>query len=255
MKARLELTVGGWGWLAAVLLLVPGLALASIGKISVLEGTAKRTNGGETQELKVGSEIELNDTIEVGPGSNLKLTLTDESVIMLSPGSRLMIDEATFEGQDRKGFTARLGFGKIWAKVKKALAGSDSKFEVQTDRAVAGVRGTIFRVDYYDKTVQAMAPTEKLRMVVRVVEGRVEVSQMVRKAVKGQVPGGKPPKKGERKEIAAPHQPVSLEEWERKFVELQAQKQVTVDEELGKAVPLDMNAMRDDFGRFVDRNQ
>jgi hypothetical protein len=239
-------------WLAV--LLVPGLALASIGKISVLEGTAKRTSGGETQELKVGSEIELNDTIEVGPDSNLKLTLTDESVIMLSPGSRLMIDEATFEGQDRKGFAARLGFGKVWAKVKKALAGSDSKFEVQTDRAVAGVRGTIFRVDY-DETAKTMVQTQKLRMVVRVVEGRVEVSQMVRKAVKGHVPGGKPPKKGERKQIAAPHHEVSQDEWEKKFVELQAQKQVIVEEELGEAKPLDMNAMRDSFGRFVDRNQ
>ena len=253
MKARLELTVGRWRWAAAVLLLAPGLALASIGKISVLEGTAKRTNGGETQELMVGSEIELNDTIEVGPKSNLKLTLTDESVIMLSPDSRLIIDEATFEGQDRKGFAARLGFGKIWASVKKALAGSDSKFEVKTDRAVAGVRGTIFRVDY-DQQAKAMVPTEKLRMVVRVVEGRVVVSQMVRKAVKGQVPGGKPPKKGERKLTTGP-QEISQEAWEQKFVELQAQKQVEVGEELGTAQPLDMNAMRDSFGRFVDRNQ
>lgn len=253
MKARRELTVGGWGWAAAVLLLAPGLALASIGKISVLEGTAKRTNGGVTQELQVGSEIELKDTIEVGPASNLKLMLTDESVLMLSEGSRLIIDEATFEGQERKGFAARLGFGKIWAKVKKALAGSDSKFEVQTDRAVAGVRGTIFRVDY-GETAKAMMPAQKLKMVVRVVEGRVVVSQMVRKAVTGQVPGGKPPKKGERKQMAGP-QEISQEEWEKKFVELQAQKQVTVDEELGQARPLDMNAMRDAFGRFVDRNQ
>lgn len=253
MKARLESTVGGWGWAAAVLLLAPGLALAGIGKISALEGTAKRTNGGETQALQVGSEIELNDTIDVGPGSNLKLTLTDESVIMLSEGSRLIIDEATFEGQDRKGFTARLGFGKIWAKVKKALAGSDSKFEVQTDRAVAGVRGTIFRVDYGD-TAKAMMPAQKLRMVVRVVEGRVVVSQMVRKAVKGQVPGGKPPKKGERKQVAGP-QEISQEEWEKKFVELQAQQQVEVGEELGAAKPLDASAMGDAFGRFVDRNQ
>ena len=253
MKARLELKVGGWGWAAAVLLLAPGLALASIGKISALEGTAKRTSGGVTQELQVGSEIELHDTIDVGPASNLKLLLTDESVIMLSEGSRLMIDEATFEGQDRKGFAARLGFGKIWAKVKKALAGSDSKFEVQTDRAVAGVRGTIFRVDY-DNTAKTMVPAQKLRMVVRVVEGRVVVSQMVRKAVKGQAPGARPPKKGERRRVAGP-QEISQEEWEKKFVELQAQKQVEVGEELGSVKPLDTSAMRDAFGRFVDRNQ
>jgi hypothetical protein len=236
-------------WLA--LLLVPGLALASVGKVSALEGTAKRTNGSETQPLQAGSEIELNDTIDVGPASNLKLTLTDESVLMLGEGSRLIIDEATFEGQDRKGFAARLGFGKVWAKVKKALAGSDSKFEVQTDRAVAGVRGTIFRVDY-GNTAKAMMPAQKLRMVVRVVEGRVMVSQMVPKVVKGQ--GLKPPKKGDRKQVAGP-QEISQEEWEKKFVELQGQQQVEVGEELGAAKPLDTSAMKDAFGRFVDRNQ
>jgi hypothetical protein len=251
VKARLELTVGGWGWAAAVLLLAPGLALASVGKISALEGTAKRTNAGQTQELQVGSEIELNDTIEVGPASNLKLTLTDESVLMLSEGSRLIIDEATFEGQDRKGFAARLGFGKIWAKVKKALAGSDAKFEVQTDRAVAGVRGTIFRVDY-GNTAKAMMPAQKMRMVVRVVEGRVVVSQAVPKVAKGQAL--KPPKKSDRKQVAGP-QEISQEEWEKKFVELQAQQQVEVGEELGAARPLDASAMGDAFGRFVDRNQ
>jgi FecR protein len=253
VKAWLKAVVGGWGWAAAVWLLVPGLALASVGKVSILEGTATRTNGGQTQALQAGSEIELNDTIDVGPASNLKLTLTDESVLMLGERSRLIIDEATFEGQDRKGFAARLGFGKIWAKVKKALAGSDSKFEVQTDRAVAGVRGTIFRVDY-GSTAKAIMPAQKLRMVVRVVEGRVVVSQTVPKVAKGQAPSNKPPKKGERRQVAGP-QEISEVEWEKKFVDLQAQQQVEVGEELGAAKPLDTSAMSDAFGRFVDRNQ
>ena len=194
MKAWLETTVGVWGWAAAALLL-PGLALASVGTVSLLEGTATRTNGGQTQALQAGSEIELHDTIDVGPASNLKLTLTDASVIMLSAESQLIIDEATFEGQERKGFAARLEFGKIWASVKKALGGSDTKFEVQTPRAVAGVRGTIFRVDY-GNTAKALMPAQKLRMIVRVVEGRVVVTQAVRKAVKAQVPSGEDPKKG-----------------------------------------------------------
>jgi hypothetical protein len=251
VKAWLKSTVGVWGW-AAMALLLPGLALASVGKVSALEGTAQRTNGGEVKALEVGSEIELNDTIDVGPASNLKLTLTDESVIMLGERSQLIIDEATFEGQDRKGFAARLGFGKVWAKVKKALAGSDSKFEVQTDRAVAGVRGTIFRVDYLN-TAKAIMPAQKLRMVVRVVEGRVVVSQTVRKVVKGQTPASQDPKPGERKQVAGP-QEVSPEEWEKKFVELQAKQEVWVDNEL-KPRALNTAAMKDAFGRFVDRNQ
>jgi hypothetical protein len=246
-------TVGAKGMLVA-LLVVPGLALASVGKVSVLEGTARRTNGELSQALAVGSEIELNDTIDVGAASNLKLTLTDESVLMLSPGSQLIIDEATFEGQDRKGFVARLGFGKVWAKVKKALAGSDSKFEVKTERAVAGVRGTIFRVDY-GETAKASIPAQKLRMVVRVVEGHVLVAAKIPKqVVPGQVPqAGGDPKKAGRKQVGGP-QEVSVEQWEEKFADLQKNQQVEVGSRM-QPEPLDQKAMKDAFGRFVDRNQ
>jgi hypothetical protein len=233
-------------------LLLPGLALASIGKISILEGKATRTDeAGQEQALGVGSEIELKDVINVGPKSNLKLTLTDGSVIMLGEESRLHIDEATFEAQDRKGFSARLGFGKIWASVKKALGGSEAKFEVTTERAVAGVRGTIFRVDYAN-TAKAMTPQKPL-MVVRVVEGRVVVEAQVRKAVKNQA---KPPAvAGMRKQVPGP-QEVSKEEWEKKFAELQAQQEIQLmDTELKAPQALNQKAMKDDFGRFVDRNQ
>ncbi|WP_224362994.1 FecR family protein [Hyalangium versicolor] len=251
MTGWLRSTAGAWGVLAAVLVL-PGLALASIGKVSVLEGTAKRTNGEETQALEVGSEIELNDTIEVGRDSNLKLTLTDESVIMLAEGSRLTIDEATFEGQERRGFAARLGFGKLWAKVKKALGGSEAKFEVKTERAVAGVRGTIFRVDYGDMA-QAMVPADKLRMVVRVVEGRVVVAARVpRKGVPGQTPpAGGAAGKGERHQVPGPRE-ITQEEWEQRFIELKARQQVEVGETVELTKPLDQKAMRDRFGRFVE---
>jgi FecR protein len=254
VKGWLRSTVGMRGMLLAALVL-PGLALASVGKVSVLEGTATRTNGTESEALQAGSEIELNDTLDVGKGSNLKLTLTDESVLMLGEGSQLVIDEATFEGQDRKGFLATLSFGKVWAKVKKALAGSESKFEVKTKRAVAGVRGTIFRVDYGD-TAKAMMPAQKLRMVVRVVEGRVVVAARIAKNLaQGQTPqaSAKPPK-GERKQMPGP-QEITAEQWEEKFVELQAKQQVEIGENVELTKPLDTKAMKDAFGRFVDKHQ
>jgi ferric-dicitrate binding protein FerR (iron transport regulator) len=244
--------------LGVAALLLPGLALASIGKIVVLEGTATRTNGEQKQALEVGSEIELRDVIEVGKDSNLKLTLNDESVIMLGANSKLTIDEATFEGQERKGFAATLGLGAIWAKVKKvknALTGSESKFEVTTSRAVAGVRGTVFRVDYL-QTAQTMTPVNKQRIMVRVVEGRVVVTTM-RKVVKGQVPATPPKKgpKGGRQEIAPP-QEVTKEQWEKNFRELQAMQEIEVGEALEDSRPLNLQAMNsDDFGRFVNRHQ
>jgi hypothetical protein len=241
----------------AVLLLLPGLALASVGKISVLEGTASRKDAdGQEHGLKVGSEIELKDTVQVSADSNLKLMLTDESVIMLGANSQLYIDEATFEGQDRKGFSAKLLFGRVWAKVKKMAAGSESKFEVTTERAVAGVRGTIFRVDYAS-TAKAVTPMPKPSMVVRVVQGRVvvQVPKVVTKQTPPPAPGGKPQP---RTQVAGP-QEISMSKWMELFADLQAGQQTEVGGELGatkgKVTALDKKAMKDDFGQFVDRNQ
>jgi hypothetical protein len=246
------------------LLLLPGLALASVGKISILEGTASRKDAnGQEHALKVGAEVELKDTLQVGAASNLKLLLTDESVLMLGANSQLYLDEATFEGQERKGFSAKLVFGRVWAKVRQMAAGSEAKFEVTTERAVAGVRGTIFRVDY-GSTAKAVTPMVKPSMVVRVVQGRVVVQ--VPKPVTKQVPVAQsaPPvaggKKTARVQVQGPQQ-VTMSEWMELFADLQAGQQTEVgDRELGATKdrvvkPLDKKAMQDDFGRFVDQNQ
>ena len=64
----------------------------------------------------------------------------------------------------------KLLVGGVWAKVKKAIAGSDSTFEVSAARAVAGVRGTIFRVDA-TPLIAGTRPPKIRETVVRVAEG------------------------------------------------------------------------------------
>ncbi|WP_375759663.1 FecR domain-containing protein [Corallococcus exercitus] len=236
-------------WAVLLAGLLPGLAFGAVGRVEVLEGSASRTpEGGAARPLAVGADVEVKDTLEVGPKSNLKLTLNDGSVLMLGEGSRLFISEADFEGQERKGFVAKLGLGKLWASVKKALAGSQAKFEVETDRAVAGVRGTRFRVDAAAPvTPGALSP----RTLVQVEEGRVQVA--ARLPAKPGEPKAKP---GERTQVPGPRE-VTREEWTETFIQLQAGRQVVVDAELGraKAGALDRKVAGDRFGRFVDRNQ
>ncbi|WP_147444177.1 MULTISPECIES: FecR domain-containing protein [Corallococcus] len=237
---------GTWAVLAGLL---PGLAFGAIGRVEVLEGTASRhPMGGVSRPLAVGADVEVKDTLEVGPKSNLKLTLNDGSVLMLGEGSQLFINVADFEGQERKGFVARLGLGKLWASVKKALAGSDAKFEVETDRAVAGVRGTRFRVDAAAPTYMgALSP----RTLVQVAEGQVQV--MPRMLVRST-----PLEKASKERTQAPgSQEVTQEQWTERIIQLQADRQVVVDAELGtaKVGTLDRKVAGDAFGRFVTRNQ
>jgi len=226
----------------AALLLSPLMALAAVGKVTKVEGEAHRVatsrqtrqpvEGAIPTRLAIGDGIELNDRITVAEKANLKVTLNDGSVVIVGPESTLYIDEASFEGQERKGFGTYLEVGRIWAKVKKAVAGSNAKFEVTTERAVAGVRGTIFRVDALKATLMANSQPSKRRVatVVQVKEGKVAVADP-RKYAQMLAQGQTVPAKGPRKQVAGP-QEIDAEEWERRFVLLKAGRKVTVGPDL-----------------------
>jgi hypothetical protein len=229
----------------AFLLAAPSLADdgASVGKVTVLQGAAKRRAPGGEHALRVGSAIQLGDVVLVGAGARLKMKLNDESVIMLDENSELTITEADFENQVRKGFAATLGIGKFWAKVKKAVSGSDAKFEVTTDRAVAGVRGTIFRVDTVS-LVQGSTGMKGTR--VRVTKGKVAVNsrfndqpQVARTSARVQIQGP---------------QEITAQEWEEKFVELQKGWAVTVGEAGYWQVEPKSSEPQDAFAKFIQAN-
>lgn len=238
--------------LFAAVIFIAAAAWADIGKITVLEGAATRTpKGGASQPLSVGAAIELGDTLAVSKGF-LKLALTDESVIMLGEKSKLEITEAEFEGQERKGFSALLSGGSLWTKVKKALSGA--KYEVKTERAVAGVRGTIFRIDADQLVKAAKGGKARSASVVRVVDGVVNVkpTDAVIKASKGAKAAPKP--KGPRVQVAGP-QEISADEWEKRFVDLQKNSQVVVGVDLWEQAEFEQSAKQDAFAKWVEKNQ
>ncbi|KFE66146.1 FecR family protein [Hyalangium minutum] len=154
-------------WVLGLMCCLALPAFAEVGKVAQLEGEATRTPaGGPAEALEAGSAIEVGDELEVKSGGNLALLLTDESTLVLAGGSKLKVDEATFAGLERKSFSARLLVGTVWAKVKKAVAGAPAKFDITTERAVAGVRGTTFQVEVEGEETR-----------VDVEEGLVEVAQ------------------------------------------------------------------------------
>lgn len=244
-------------WTVAVLVaaaLTPSLAFAAVGKVSELQGKAHRTGkDGLKAAIAQGTEIEVGDSIQVDKGGAVKILLNDESVLAVGPESRLEITEAEFSGLERKGFSAKLLFGAVWAKVKKVAAGSEAKFEVTTERAVAGVRGTIFRVDA-TKLLKASTGSKKKKAVpvtvVRVTTGKVAVDAEVKLAQASKPATGQTqPASGTRRQVAGP-QEISKDEWEKKFVELQKDMQVTVGEDLWEVTQLQLKK-DDPLAKFV----
>jgi hypothetical protein len=234
-------------YLTLTVLLLAGGARAAVGQVSALEGTAVRVpKGGAEQPLSAGAAIELEDTVRTASASSLKLVLTDGSALALGPESELVLEVAEFAGQERNAFSARLVLGKFWAKVKKAAAGSTSRFEVTGGRAVAGVRGTIFRMDATPVVAGARPP--KIReTLVRVLEGRVGVDAQVRKAKAKAAPAP-----GPRHEVPGPEE-VTADEWEKRFVELQARQQVSIGDTYFRTGTFDPKK-KDALDRFLDKH-
>jgi hypothetical protein len=177
-------------------------AAAPAGKVTFLAGQATRARGDVQEPLALGSPVYQGDVVETARRTRLELTLSDASVLRLGPVSRVDLDAAAFGASpdDRK-VSAKLRVGNVWANVTKALGG-EARFEVKTENAVAGVRGTTFRVDASkDKSV-----------VVRVYSGTVAVAAgpIPRPAHEGSAADGKP----ERRQVAGP-QEVTREQWER----------------------------------------
>ena len=237
LRARLALGV----WLTAA------QAAASVGQVTALEGTAVRIpKGGAEVALASGAAIELEDTVRTASASSLKLGLTDGTALALGPDSELVLEVAEFAGQERSVFSARLVLGKFWAKVKKAAAGSSSSFEVKAGRAVAGVRGTIFRVDA-TPLVAGSRPPKIRETLVRVLEGKVGVDAKIRKSKAQPAPAP-----GPRHEVPGPEE-VTAEEWEKRFVELQAKQQVSVGDTYFRTGTFDPKK-KDALDRFLEKH-
>lgn len=180
-----------------------GRAGAAAGQVTFLAGDATRAPGAsaKAERLAVGGAVRAGDVVETRKRTRLEVRLADGSVLRLGPLSRAEIAAASFgETPEERNVSAKLLVGRIWANVAKAVGG-EARFEVRTENAVAGVRGTTFRVD----------AAKDRSVVVKVYSGTVAVAQ-------GAIPrpghaGGKDEKEG-RKQVPGP-QEVTRETWER----------------------------------------
>jgi hypothetical protein len=196
--------VSGVGLAAALFLAVAAAAPepSPAGKVTFVSGEATRKAPGKPEKLALGASVFENDTLETQGRTRLELTLRDQSVVRVGPRSTVVLTAAVFgRSLDDRKVASRLIVGDMWAKVTKAVGGGAS-FEVQTANAVAGVRGTTFRVN---------AASDR-SVVVKVYAGTVAVAG-------GAIPRPKHEPEGEGKKKARTQVPgpteVSREQWER----------------------------------------
>ncbi len=199
------------------------------GTVTYVGNRAWRHPGGgdERLALKRRSTVFAEDVV-VAEGGPVEIELPDGSAVRIAAGSRLALDESSFPEDESQGrsFSVRLLMGRTWANVTGEARGED-KFEIRTQSAAAGVRGTSFRVD-------ARADRSTL---VRVYQGAVAVRGLP------QVEQDEPAPE-ERRQVEGPAE-ITRKEWERR-VEAMMGVEVSATGRVGEAAPFDPDADRED---------
>lgn len=122
--------------------------------------------GAGMQPLEPFDEVPEGATVTTQEDASAQLRLESGSLVKLGPETTIAVKklgQKTPRGRRKE--SLKLVVGKVWARVT-SLFGDDSSFEMETDNAVAGVRGTSF---FAEKTEQ------KARFVL--TGGTVDVTQ------------------------------------------------------------------------------
>lgn len=143
----------------------------AIGLITALEGEVFLFRPGETvgEQAQLKDDIFLQDTIVTGDRSKVKIVFKDDSILSLGENTRMEITEFVFQPEQnfrQSIFTVTLG--KLRVLIGR-LFGEDSRVQVRTPTAIAGVRGTYFIVNVISEEI-----TEII-----VLEGEVEVMNIL----------------------------------------------------------------------------
>jgi len=136
-------------WTVAGLLLA--FAAAAIaqdaGEIKNVSGTATIERGGERLPAKVGMTVRQSDVLVTGADGALGVTMSDNTLLSIGPGSTLAIERYAFDSTTHRGqFDSSLRKGTLAVISGKMVKQSPEAMRVRTPSSIMGVRGTEFLV-------------------------------------------------------------------------------------------------------------
>lgn len=136
-------------------------------KVAALAGNARSQSGEAAQtELHIGDIVNEGDRIVTGKNAFVSLALADETRISIPSNSQVVLAKLRASRYTNSPHTeVRLLEGRVESKVTP-LESRKGRYEVHTPLAIAGVRGTQFRVVYQRDSVANS-----------VLDGRVVVAQ------------------------------------------------------------------------------
>ena len=187
-----------------------------VGKISFPLGNVLLLSKGATRYQKAYLNMPLRngDKIETKKTARCEITFNDKSVVRIDEQTIYTIEKVEI-WVEKKEVSTFLFFGKLWANVKKLIAGKDS-WRLKSPSAVVAVRGTVYRMNAgADSSSQVL-----------VYEGNVAVSPaMQTTGQQGSItPPGQPRQVQGPQQVQGPKQ-VTMGQW---LEIIKAQQQIVV---------------------------
>jgi hypothetical protein len=202
--------------------------------VTALDGTAQVVTKDKpgAGAIRRGDRLGRDQEILVGERSRIEIRFPDGTVMRLSERTRLAMNDIRFDSKtERKNVKVNLGAGKLWANVRK-LVTADSSVEVKTVNAVAGVRGTVYRVNV-DQDKSAL---------VRVYEGSVYVANPPRDQSQPIDKVSAPHEVAGPHEVPPPYHEVSMDEW---TAIVAAMQQITISPQGVPSKPQNFDPVKD----------
>ena len=129
---------------------------------SVSDGEGRELSRAERAALALDGPTFMRGQTVIVPNSipkGIEIQLEDGTVARIVSGSKLKLNKCEFFEDKSPSFKGTLILGKIWFHVSKVFG--PGRFEVETERAVTGNRGTTFSVDYDQKTFTTTVEVEE----------------------------------------------------------------------------------------------
>ncbi len=118
-------------------------------RVDLLEGLAQvhRKDGKDWEDLKEGDFLVPGDMVKTLEHARMELKLPDSSLMRFDETTTFVVTSIDVQAQTKeRDIRFTLFAGRTWAKVK-SLAGVKNNFDLYTRNAVAGIRGTTYRVN------------------------------------------------------------------------------------------------------------
>jgi hypothetical protein len=212
----------------------PAAADDAAAVVTLIDGKAYLYRKGDKTGIPVKKQdaVRKGQEVRVGERSRLELKYPDGTIMRFAERSVVVMDELFFDrATDSRRVRVSMGIGRLWASVRKMLT-PDSRVEVKTENAVAGVRGTTYRVNVEEDT----------SALIRVYDGSVDVTGVQRTASAGQPQGLAPVPVPGPHEVPPPYHEVTMEEW---HVIVKSFQQVSISPDGKASEPQDFDPQQD----------